>query len=180
MACNWADEEPSCKSLITDLKLQFMTQVNRKIGKERFYEVPLCSSDCAAWWDACKDDYACTPNWPRGFVFRSGKNYCPTGSKCVTFEEMYADPADFCSKVWDHSWKVVPDNTPCIRMWFNASGGNPNRKVAEYYRDRIDTEKNPDGAGGSAAPSSQLPVLLTSLTALAAAVYSLARLPSRS
>lgn len=158
----------------------WVVQVNRKIGKERFYEVPLCSSDCAAWWEACKDDYACTPNWPRGFVFRSGKNYCPTGSKCVTFKEMYADPADFCSKVWDHSWKVVPDNTPCIRMWFNASGGNPNRKVAEYYRDRIDTEKNPDGAGGSAAPSSQLPVLLTSLTALAAAVYSLARLPSRS
>lgn len=152
----------------------WIVQVNRKIGKERFFEVPLCSSDCLAWWNACKHDYACTPNWPRGFVFRGGKNYCPPDSKCMTFKEMYTDPADFCSQVWDHSWKVVPDDTPCIRMWFNATHGNPNKKVAEYYRDLRDIGKIPNNAGAAAVLSSQL-LLLTPLTALAA-VRSLARL----
>uniref|UniRef100_A0A131YLY9 Folate receptor n=1 Tax=Rhipicephalus appendiculatus TaxID=34631 RepID=A0A131YLY9_RHIAP len=115
----------------------WIVTVERKIGKERFFEVPLCYSDCVAWWEDCKYDYACTPNWPRGFKFYGGKNHCPKGAKCVTFEEMYKGPTDFCSQVWDHSWKVVPDHVPCMHMWFNTtSGGNPNRAVAEFYYQR--------------------------------------------
>lgn len=154
----------------------WIVKVDRKIGKERFFEVPLCYSDCLAWWNDCRNDYACTPNWPRGFVFYGGTNHCPKAAKCVTFEKMYSGAADFCSKVWDHSWKVVPDDTPCMHIWFNdTNGGNPNKAVAEYYYKRAKpTDGYPELPNAAAHVVSSVAAQLVLLLATSAAVLALA------
>ncbi|XP_046401662.1 folate receptor alpha-like isoform X2 [Ischnura elegans] len=108
-----------------------------KIRKERYFEVPLCQKDCDAWFKDCYDDFTCTDNWSRNFKWSNGRNTCPEGSTCRTFAEVYGTATNFCSKVWDHSWKPVPDEEPCMRLWFNPAGGNPNVRVAEIYAARI-------------------------------------------
>ncbi|EEC09137.1 folate receptor 3 precursor, putative, partial [Ixodes scapularis] len=47
----------------------WVVKVKRKLSRERFFEAPLCESDCNTWWQDCRFEYACTPNWPRGFKF---------------------------------------------------------------------------------------------------------------
>ncbi|XP_064456697.1 folate receptor beta-like [Ornithodoros turicata] len=111
----------------------WIVKVNRKIAKERFFEVPLCQSDCDAWWNDCRQDLACVRNWAREFRWKKGNNRCPGTTGCQKFEELYSGASDFCSEVWDHSWKVVPDEQPCMRIWFNGSRGNPNEAVAKLY-----------------------------------------------
>ncbi|XP_067143349.1 folate receptor gamma-like [Centruroides vittatus] len=109
---------------------------NKKIRKERFINVPLCSADCDSWWKACKNDYTCVDNWSLKFKFIKGVNHCPNNTKCETFEEVFKTAKNFCEKVWDHSWKYT-ESGGCMRIWFNGSAGNPNRRVAEVYVDQL-------------------------------------------
>ena len=46
---------------------------------------------------------------------------------------MFKSAENFCSKVWDDSFKVVPDNQKCFTFEFDAAKENPNKAVAEYY-----------------------------------------------
>nr|XP_018907188.1 PREDICTED: folate receptor gamma-like [Bemisia tabaci] len=101
--------------------------------QERFFGVPLCRSDCDSWFDACRNDYTCGANWGQIFDYKNGVNYCREGSQCRTFHEVYGNSTNFCQKVWDHSWKVTPNDQPCMRMSFNNSMDNPNDRVAWYY-----------------------------------------------
>lgn len=128
----------------------WVVKVKRKIANERFYEVPLCESDCKTWWEDCLFDYACTPNWARGFKYSGGKNTCPENARCITVKEMYGNASNFCSQVWDHSWRVMPDDRPCMRLWFDGSKGNPNKAVAELYgSNQVDRDGHPNRASSS-------------------------------
>ncbi|CAB3385638.1 Hypothetical predicted protein [Cloeon dipterum] len=110
----------------------WIVSVKMKIRKERFYQVPLCQSDCDSWFEACQDDLTCIRNWIREFDWKSGKNYCPaTSTGCKKFKNIWEKASDFCEEVWDHSWKVVPDSENCMRLWFNGNLGNPNDHVAK-------------------------------------------------
>ncbi|XP_047741598.1 folate receptor gamma [Hyalella azteca] len=122
---------------------------------ERFYGVPLCASDCEAWFEACLYDFTCTDNWSLNFRWvtitddgitklsdgrqcKNGAssckvNVCPEGSSCVTFLQMYGNASNFCETVWDGSWRYTPDDQPCMRLWFDGEAGNPNVAVAEFY-----------------------------------------------
>ncbi|XP_035210051.1 folate receptor alpha-like isoform X2 [Stegodyphus dumicola] len=111
----------------------WVVKTKRKIATERFYKVPLCASDCISWFEACKDDFTCAYNWPRDFKFSKGHNTCKEKAKCNTFKQVYETAKDFCENVWDDSWVYTPDDQPCMRIWFNGSSVNPNRKIAEYY-----------------------------------------------
>ncbi|XP_052226595.1 folate receptor gamma-like isoform X2 [Dreissena polymorpha] len=104
-----------------------------KIRKERFVDVPLCQSECDAWWEDCRDDFTCTDNWSRNFNWTTGTSQCPTGSYCLTFNEMFKNSTNFCEKVWDHSWKVVNNTDPdgCFVMWWQQDAENPNYQVAK-------------------------------------------------
>ncbi|XP_029843961.2 folate receptor gamma isoform X2 [Ixodes scapularis] len=145
----------------------WVVKVKRKLSRERFFEAPLCESDCNTWWQDCRFEYACTPNWPRGFKFGGGKNSCPKDSKCVPFHEMYKNASDFCSQVWDHSWRVVPDDRPCMRLWFDGSMGNPNKRVALLYGSHsVDRNGFPSGAEAVASSSLQLFIFGAMLTTL--------------
>ena len=109
----------------------------QKIRRERYVNIPLCASDCLNWFNDCSQDYTCTDNWVRNFDWSRSGNTCPVGSSCKTFQQVYLTAENFCERVWDHSWKVTPDNEHCMRLWFNGSAGNPNDAVAEWKVERI-------------------------------------------
>ncbi|KAG8232640.1 hypothetical protein J437_LFUL012600 [Ladona fulva] len=131
-----------------------------KIRKERYFQVPLCLSDCKAWFYACSGDYTCTDNWTRNFIWKDGQNTCPEGAKCRTFLEVFETAENFCRKVWDESWEPVPDEEPCMRLWFDGEKGNPNERVAQYHAYKIAAM----GSGGDTIhPTISLLLLLTFL-----------------
>ncbi|XP_046676565.1 LOW QUALITY PROTEIN: folate receptor beta-like [Homalodisca vitripennis] len=141
----------------------WVVKVNMKTRKERFYQVPLCASDCEAWFSACRDEYTCTDNWMRNFVWENGTNKCLPGSECRTFRQVYRTADNFCQKVWDDAWKVMKDSEACMRLWFDGSGGNPNDNVARL---KVQELTAVSGGGLSAVLSltavySLLPLLLT-------------------
>jgi len=70
-----------------------------KIRNERFYQVPLCQSDCTAWFAACVDDYTCTDNWIKNWVWSKRGNRCQEGMECRTFKEIFGTAESFCEKV---------------------------------------------------------------------------------
>jgi len=106
--------------------------------KERFYKVPLCASDCNAWFEDCAEDLTCTDNWTKNFDWVKGLgNRCPAGSSCNTFRQVYRTAKYFCETVWDHSWQVVPDEDHCMRLWFDPIAGNPNDDVAKWKAKQI-------------------------------------------
>ncbi|KDR10973.1 Folate receptor beta [Zootermopsis nevadensis] len=116
---------------------ELFEQVSMKIRNERFYQVPLCESECIAWFSACVDDYTCTDNWVRNLVWNKQGNHCKKGLECKTFKEIFGTAENFCEKVlclfclkvWDDSWKYTPDNQPCMKIWFDGEKGNPNDNV---------------------------------------------------
>lgn len=103
-----------------------------KMRKERFFEVPLCASDCQDWFDDCRNDYTCTDNWSRHFTWRNETNHCPPQAQCQTFSQIYVNASNFCETVWDGSWKYTPDDQHCMRIWFDGEQGNPNDAVARW------------------------------------------------
>jgi folate receptor len=70
-----------------------------KIRNERFYQVPLCQSDCITWFAACADDYTCTDNWLRNWVWNEHGNHCQKEFECKTFKETFGTAENFCEKV---------------------------------------------------------------------------------
>ncbi|XP_067007390.1 folate receptor gamma isoform X2 [Anabrus simplex] len=115
----------------------WVVTVQMKIRNERFVDVPLCQSDCHAWFNACAKDFTCVQNWVRDFNWKGGKNVCPPESECRTFEDIFKTDKNFCEKVWDHSWKFTSDAQPCMRLWFDGSLGNPNDGVAKLYAQKL-------------------------------------------
>ncbi|KAA0202973.1 hypothetical protein HAZT_HAZT001150 [Hyalella azteca] len=102
--------------------MHFFAQDNERPWRtERFYGVPLCASDCEAWFEACLYDFTCTDNWSLNFRWvtitddgitklsdgrqcKNGAssckvNVCPEGSSCVTFLQMYGNASNFCETV---------------------------------------------------------------------------------
>lgn len=107
----------------------WLKAVKMKIRNEKYFDVPLCKSQCDAWWDACRYDLTCLPNWSKGFNWTTGTNVCPTGSVHKTFNKMFGNATNFCEQVWNYSWKVVADTEPCMKIWFNGTT-NPNDEIA--------------------------------------------------
>ncbi|KAL3878151.1 hypothetical protein ACJMK2_030522 [Sinanodonta woodiana] len=111
----------------------WLVKVEMKVRNEKFMHVPLCETECNEWWEDCKNDLTCLKNWGRGFIWKNGTNECPKEAKCKSFQDVYDGAKDFCENVWDHSWKVVPDDDPagCMVMWFDPTKENPNDAVAK-------------------------------------------------
>lgn len=70
-----------------------------KMRRERFYDVPLCATDCDQWFDACRNDYTCTDNWTLNFKWKNGTNHCPPESECRTFADVFVNASNFCERV---------------------------------------------------------------------------------
>ena len=52
-------------------------------------------------------------------------------STCKTFKEIYGTAKDMCEKQWGYSFNVSADTEPCMVLWFDGNGTNPNDKVSE-------------------------------------------------
>jgi len=113
-----------------------------KFRNERFYQVPLCQSDCTAWFAACVDDYTCKDNWINNWVWSKQGNRCPVDMECRTFKEMFGTAESFCEKVWDDAWKYTPDDQPCMKIWFDGEKGNPNDNVAKLKVEQLMRQLN--------------------------------------
>jgi len=124
----------------------WVVKMDRKWAKERFQHVPLCALDCDSWYDACKDDYSCATNWPKGLDWKNGRSKCREGNECRKISELFGNAKFFCETVWDHSWKYTDDVEPCMKLSFDHHGDNPNRKVAQYY---LQTELGYEFSGAS-------------------------------
>lgn len=46
---------------------------------------------------------------------------------------MFKSAEDFCSRIFDESFKVAPDDKNCFTFSFDKDKPNPNKLVAEYY-----------------------------------------------
>ena len=93
--------------------------------------VPVCSSYCDAWFDACKDDLTCVENWLEDFDFaQNGNNSCPVNSTCVTFREMYGNGEGLCNRMWGSAFFYSNDTDNCTVMVFDNSMDNPNYQLS--------------------------------------------------
>ena len=122
-------------------------QDNKKIRSETFRDVPLCSNDCDAWFEDCKNDLTCLEDW-NTFTWetksssskkskKSSKsqkwNVCPKDKPCKPIFEIFGTAKNFCEKIWSNSYKYTEKDGPCFRLWFNGTAGeNPNDAVAEW------------------------------------------------
>ncbi|KII68373.1 Folate receptor alpha [Thelohanellus kitauei] len=67
--------------------------------KERWRGIPMCSSDCEAWYEACKDDFTCSATWyPSSFGTINGKPVCKT--ECRKFKDFHPNARDFCETIF--------------------------------------------------------------------------------
>jgi hypothetical protein len=65
--------------------------------------IPLCANFCDAWFDACAADYTCDLNWNSwGEITVNGSlgYFCPVGSTCRTFAEVYGNASGLCTNMW--------------------------------------------------------------------------------
>ncbi|XP_077983974.1 folate receptor gamma-like [Glandiceps talaboti] len=110
------------------------------IRNERFVDVPLCASECNAWWDACKFDLTCSDNWAKGWDWSSETAACPDDKECKTFKDYFHNSTNFCRNLWGGSFTVVPDDNPdmpCMKMFWEEGEDNPNDEVAQYYANEL-------------------------------------------
>ena len=54
--------------------LKVLKDSSKSFRDERFYKIPLCRSDCYAWFEDCKEDFTCVKNWNRDFRWKGGEN----------------------------------------------------------------------------------------------------------
>ncbi|XP_062822897.1 folate receptor alpha-like [Anolis carolinensis] len=114
----------------------WVVQADQSWRRERILHVPLCKEDCEQWWEDCKDDYTCKENWHKGWDWSTKVNQCPVGSSCQPWRLVFPHPKDLCEKIWTNSYQFTSwtrGSGRCIQMWFDASQGNPNVAVAEFY-----------------------------------------------
>ncbi|XP_028393668.1 riboflavin-binding protein-like [Dendronephthya gigantea] len=105
--------------------------------KDALNGVPICASECDAWFDACKSDLICVKNviedYERTMEY---KNKCPgpSNNSCVNYTVMYGSGESLCNHMWGNSYKYVKeDGNNCMKFWFNSSE-NPNSKVLKEVR----------------------------------------------
>lgn len=84
----------------------WVVKTNRTWANERFKYVPLCASECDAWFNACKDDYTCGLNWPKNLSWKNGRSECKPGTDCRKISELYGKPQMFCEAVINYYVQV--------------------------------------------------------------------------
>ena len=55
---------------------------------------------------------------------------CGDDMPCKTYEEYFKNATYFCEHSLNYTYKVYPDDQPCMKFEFDPSKGNPNDAVA--------------------------------------------------
>ncbi|EDO43863.1 predicted protein, partial [Nematostella vectensis] len=81
--------------------------------------VPICSSYCDSWFDACKNDQICVEDVLTGYEFNQhGINSCPVNSTCQTYASMFKNGEGLCNKMWNTSYTYSTDKSVCMEMTY--------------------------------------------------------------
>ena len=93
--------------------------------------VPICASECDAWYEACKSDLICVENVISGYnVTENYVKECPVGKECINYTRMYGSAENLCNRMWGDSYKYVKkDGDNCMKFWFAPGTDNPNSNV---------------------------------------------------
>ncbi|XP_068711228.1 riboflavin-binding protein-like isoform X2 [Montipora foliosa] len=120
----------ACEQFIKDEECFWQCEPNLikwHTGQGALNRVPICSSYCDEWFEACKDDMTCAQDWINGFNFSSNVYSCPTNSRCRTFSEVYKDGKGLCNTMWANSFHYETSKN-CMVMKFSGDA-NPNDRV---------------------------------------------------
>ncbi|XP_077983976.1 folate receptor gamma-like [Glandiceps talaboti] len=119
-----------------------LLEEKKSFRDERYTNVPICTSECNAWWEVCKEDMTCSDNWHAGpWDWSTGKNTCK--KECKRIEDYFGTPKKFCEDLWGGSYKIVHDEDKCMKLKFEGAV-NPNDEVCKYYAVIIEEEKEAD------------------------------------
>lgn len=130
-------------------------KTKRKTRKTRMYNVPLCHTDCEAWYQACLFDYTCNDNWAHNWNWKRKGTPAMCTKPCKTFHEYFPDPKVFCEKIFDNSFKYETDEKKCMNL---RPVGLKNKRVALARAEEI--------SSGSAQHHSKTVVALTVFLAM--------------
>lgn len=145
VSCTKKGFSKKCENFMKEVECFYQCSPNVGYWKGQFrgsfVGVPVCSTFCDAWFDACQDDQTCAKNWITGFDYdKSGNNKCKTTGKCRTFSDVYGNGTSLCNSMWGTSFKytVSQKANDCMHLTGVNNGSNPNvlRKntmVAETY-----------------------------------------------
>jgi folate receptor len=94
-------------------------------------DVPLCSSTCDNWFEACMNDIICTGDWLEEFLvaLEEGSNSC-SGRECLTFAEVFRDGRGLCNRIWGNAYFYAEDEDNCTVLFFDRDMGNPNSQLS--------------------------------------------------
>ncbi|XP_019639047.1 PREDICTED: uncharacterized protein LOC109481009 [Branchiostoma belcheri] len=92
--------------------------------------VPICSTFCDDYFDACRDDLTCAESMATDWYFTpEGINNCRPDSECRTFAEVYVDGRGLCNNLWSDSYVYSEDEDTCINL--NSVGSQTRAGDAE-------------------------------------------------
>uniref|UniRef100_A0A0A9XTZ4 Folate receptor alpha n=1 Tax=Lygus hesperus TaxID=30085 RepID=A0A0A9XTZ4_LYGHE len=120
VVCKNKELSPECKKYFLkdacfyecspDLSPYFSNE-NGSLGLKN---VPLCQSNCDSWFAACQNDFTCIKDWKK---VMDDTFTCSANDKCQTIKDKFQNAKNFCEKVWDSSYEVVPDDDEkCLRF----------------------------------------------------------------
>ena len=108
---------------------------------ETYSSVPICSSYCDSFYDACKDEPICVTNWYTDWDIRTNnvtgeeERHCKADSACDTFGQRFHDGTEMCNGIYGDSYIATP-GTPgvdCLVMSFDNAMENPNDAVSARF-----------------------------------------------
>eukprot|EP00058_Branchiostoma_floridae_P024149 XP_002609639.1 hypothetical protein BRAFLDRAFT_123559 [Branchiostoma floridae] len=109
--------------------------------------IPICSSFCDDFFDACRDDLTCAESQATDWYYSpEGINNCRPDSKCRTFAEVYVDGRGLCNNIWSDSYVYTEDDDTCINIM--SIGSQTRASDAEEHNPHADHHHD-DGHGHS-------------------------------
>ncbi|XP_046853174.1 folate receptor beta-like [Xenia sp. Carnegie-2017] len=97
---------------------------------EKFKSIPLCSDDCDAWFDACKNDMTCSNDWSDTWKW-TDNDKCDK-QKCTSFKDYFTNSMMFCNKIFDHTYKYTSGKPgrDCMNLWPDSGAKDLNLEFA--------------------------------------------------
>ncbi|KII63456.1 Folate receptor gamma [Thelohanellus kitauei] len=93
--------------------------------------IPLCSSDCDSWYDACKNDYTCSTTWySNSFGTVNGTPVCQM--ECKRFKDYHPNSKQFCESIFQGMFKYSNGGDRCC-MKLKYESIDDNLKCAHIY-----------------------------------------------
>ena len=133
LTCRQRSLSKQCEDFMREVECFYQCSPNVGYWKGQFrgsfVGVPICSSFCDSWFDACKDDLTCAKNWITDFDYdQNGNNLCKSSATCSKFSDIYKNGSGLCNAMWGTSFKYTVSTKPndCMHLTGINNGTDPN------------------------------------------------------